>query len=168
MIGVVPMAYHQHVKSAQDEIRISATVYREVYEELFNGREVRRQKEAWRPPTWFFEESEPLSWLITHPEAYWMECVGMTINLLYGNYDFHVVFAVRDPEFWARFGVQLQRSWEARSLTTVSSKASDRLAVLLRRRRWASQALVAMVEGLLRLRAVAPEAVNLPEMERYL
>ena len=59
--GTLPMGYHQHGIDAEAEIRPSFTVFREIYEELFGGKEVEQGKGL--KHDWFFGQCEPLRWL---------------------------------------------------------------------------------------------------------
>ena len=173
MIGTVPIAFHQPLLSdAASEVALSQTVYRELFEELFGGREVRRGLESWRPKDWFFDECEQLGWLRANKESYVIEALGLTMNLLSGNYDFQVLFVVGDPEFHRRFGRTLRGSWETRRLAMVDSLDTEALREWLVKPNWADQSLPACVEGLVRLDELAagrfgcPERIKLPKLER--
>src|SRR5439155_2401904 len=101
------MAYHQHMIDDVAEIRPSAPVYREIYEELFYGLE--------RPPApslkhdWFFDDCESLRWLrerhhqtagAASDPAVRIECTSFGTNLIHGTYNISVLVAVHDEEFW--------------------------------------------------------------------
>jgi hypothetical protein len=164
--GTIPMAFHQPLKDREREVNPSFSIYRELYEELFGGREVTRGSESWNPPDWFFSESEPIKWLKENQSSRALECTGIAVNLFSGNCDFLVLVAVHDETFFERFGPSLHKTWEAKSLHKVSTLDRKSLKELMVRSNWASQALMAMVEGLFRLKAIAPSKVDLPDLQR--
>ena len=100
MFGTIPMAFHHPLKDPEKEVNLSFSIYRELYEELFGGREVTRGSESWNPPDWFFSESEPVRWLKENKAARTLECTCITVNLFSGNCDFQALVAVHDKTFF--------------------------------------------------------------------
>ncbi|MCC6364671.1 MAG: hypothetical protein IT165_14215 [Bryobacterales bacterium] len=139
--GVVPMAYHQGA------VEPSATALREVVEELFGGEE--------NSPAYL--DHPAVRWLLSHRSLVHLEATAFFLNLVHGNYDFAMLLAVLDPEFWRQFGGALVTSWESEAHLLVSSRDHQRLSQLLKAPNWEPQTLGTLVEGLIRLREIAPE-----------
>jgi transcriptional regulator with XRE-family HTH domain len=168
----VPRGYHQPMVVADTERNLSFSVYRELYEELFGGEDAERGVRHYRPD-WFFRKSEPLQWLLTHPEAYTLECTGFGMNLRLGDYTFVILLAVHDEEFYRRYGDFITDNWEASEEVgdkqLISSKHFEKLSGLIQNAtQWDGAALFGFVEGLLRLRQLASQRVNLPEIIRLM
>lgn len=139
--GVVPMAYHQGA------VEPSATALREVVEELFGGEE--------SSPAYL--DHPAIQWLLSHPSQMHLEATAFFLNMVHGNYDFAMLLAVLDPEFWRRFGGTLVTSWESETHLLVSSRDRQQITQLLNAPNWEPQTLGTLVEGLMRLREIAPE-----------
>ncbi len=52
-------------------------------------------------------------WLLKeNPGALRMECTGLGLNLVSGNYEFACLTVVDSEDFWERFGGQVEAGWE--------------------------------------------------------
>ncbi len=166
MLSVIPKAFHQPMVDSYAELNPSFTAYRELYEELFSGEEVEKGVRRLKVD-WFFQECEPLRWFRDHKGAYNFECTSFGINLVSGNYEFGGLLAVRDEDFWRRYGHLLVTNWEVSEAEglLVSSSDPQQLSELIRMPEWAGEGLFSFAEGLRRLKMLEPRRVNLPNME---
>lgn len=168
--SIVPMAYHQPMVDADDEVSLESSVFREVFEELFRGEEAGRDVKRMKSD-WYFEECPALKWLKKNRRDLTVKCTCFDLNLLYGTYDFGILLVVHDPVFWKKFGSQITTNWEiekSKQITTESSSDLRRLASLIAEEPWASQGLVSLVEGLTLLKALEPKRVAQLNFRRHL
>ena len=153
-----PKGFHQpHIdpSSRSKELTISFSVYREFFEELLGGQEV--EKDVTNVKTdWFLEDKivqgEPLHWLLKHRDELTLECTGFGFNLKTGNYEFAILLAVHNPEFWVSYGSVVQPNWEAKeNLTKLYSTEEKKISQLLKTPSWTDEGLFVFREGLIRL-----------------
>ena len=173
LLSVIPKAFHQpsvlpHSQALASEVAPSATIYRELFEEVLGGREVELADRDLQP-MWFVDQSKPLRWLRERPDSYEALCVGLGINLLSGNYEIGTLLVIHDPKFWCAFEQVLRPNWEVANLircsTMPAASASPRrgLSGLIRATdEWTSEGLMVLVEGLAYLQRQFPERVSLP------
>jgi transcriptional regulator with XRE-family HTH domain len=170
-LAVIPKAFHGPTVEPQAEADLSASVHRELEEELLGRDELGYVlPEGLRKVDPFHADllSEPLRWLLDHqdPTAYQLECVGFGVNLLTGNYEFPCLIVVNDEEWWARFGGQVEANWEIRRVRLYSSRDAAGLQDLMLDPRWSSEGLFAFVEGLRRLAELdTASRVTVPELD---
>jgi transcriptional regulator with XRE-family HTH domain len=170
-LAVIPKAFHGPTIEPQAEADLSASVHRELEEELLGRDELGNVfDEGLRKVDPFHSDllSEPLRWLLEHqdPSAYRLECVGFGVNLLTGNYEFPCLIVVNDEEWWARFGGQIEANWEIRRVRLYSSRDAAGLQDLMLDPRWSSEGLFAFVEGLRRLAELdTASRVTVPELD---
>jgi hypothetical protein len=117
-LAVVPKAFHGPTVEPTDEARLSASLERELEEELLGRQDLEQLAEGTgRRADPFHPEhvSEPMRWLLErrHTDAYRVECVGFGINMLTGNYEFPCLIVIDDEEWWARYSGQVEANWEA-------------------------------------------------------
>ena len=170
-LAVIPKAFHGPTVEPQAEAELSASVHRELEEELLGRDELGnvlpeglRKVDPFHTPLL----SEPLRWLLDHqdPSAYQLECVGFGVNLLTGNYEFPCLIVINDEEWWARFGGQIEANWEIRQVRLYSSSDAAGLQDLLLDPRWSNEGLFAFVEGLRRLAELdTASRVTVPEID---
>ena len=163
MLSVIPKAFHQPLSDMPGDVALSATIERELEEELFGRPDVEQlgagggRRVAPLHPE---RASGPMRWLHDHPDAWRMECTSFGINMVSGNYEFACLVAVHDPEWWQRFGHLLEANWEADRMHSVSSLDADALTQLVDDPRWSNEGLFAFVEGLRRLAEIDPNGVS--------
>ncbi|USX54132.1 transcriptional regulator [Lentzea sp. HUAS12] len=122
-LAVIPKGFHQPLTDPRADVRIDATIRRELEEELFGRSDVDgtagvpRAASPMHPGRW----SEPMRWLENEPGRMRMECTGFGLNLVSGNYEFATLVVIEDEEFWPQFGGRLEANWEASGLTLYSS-----------------------------------------------
>lgn len=169
VFSLLPSGTHQPelVANAQDEAPIAATVYRETLEELFGGKEIevsdghqaaRRYRFA-DQLRWFQEPSNRSKFVL--------ELVSFGLNLFDGTFEFGVLLAVKDERYWKHYEKTIKISDEFADEDTppFSTKKRDALADIICDPRCADTSLIALVEGLRRLKQIEPTRVNLPDIE---
>jgi transcriptional regulator with XRE-family HTH domain len=173
LLSVIPRAFHQpsvlpHSMALASEVPPSATLYRELFEEVLGGREVEVDDRDLEP-MWFVDESKPLRWLRERPDSYRALCVGLGINLFSGNYEIGTLLVIHDPKFWRAFEQAFRPNWEVANLIRCSTLpapgASPRrgLSGLIQAADvWTSEGLMVLLEGLAYLKRHFPERVCLP------
>lgn len=166
-LAVIPKGFHQPLTDFRADAQIGATLRREMEEELF-GREdidntVSDQRKA--DPMHPSRMSEPMRWLMEEPERLRMECTGLGLNLVSGNFEFAGLIVVEDEEFWNRYGGVIEANWESSNLRQYSSVDGDLLAELVQDVAWTNEGLFALFQGLRRLHKIGGERVNLPDIE---
>jgi transcriptional regulator with XRE-family HTH domain len=168
LMSLIPRAMHQPMVEAAAELSLSSTTKRELYEELFGGTETERGVHQLMHD-WYIRECVPLLWLHDHPESYVVECVSFGLPLTWGNYEFGILVAVFDEEFWARYGHKLALSWESKTSVVdrinVFSKDSQKVSELIKTGEWDEGSLYPFIEGLKRLSVLEPTRVRLPDIE---
>lgn len=162
MLSVIPKAFHQPVHDLLGDAALSATIERELEEELFGrtdldqlAAETHRRIAPLHPEA----ASVPMRWLHNHRGAWRMECTGFGINLVSGNYEFACLVVVHDPEWWQRFGHLLEANWEAERVHSLASTDGDGIVHLVADPRWSNEGLFAFTEGLRRLAEIDPTKV---------
>lgn len=167
-LAVIPKAFHQPIIDPSAEVPVSATVERELEEELLG----RLDLEPIGPaagrrvaPHHNLALSEPAWWLRANPDGWALECTAFGINLVTGNYELSCLLVIDDERWWNNYGHRVEANWEAKRLQTCSSADTDGLAVLLSDPRWSNEGLFAFLEGLRRLAARSPERSRVPPIE---
>lgn len=166
-LAVIPKGFHQPLSDPRADVRIGATLLRELEEELFGRGEVdttagtARALAPMHPGRW----STPMRWLEDAPGRMRMECTGFGLNLVSGNYEFATLVVIEDEEFWPRFGGQLEANWEASGLTLYSSLDGELITDLVQQEAWSNEGLFALLQGLRRLREIGGSRVSLPSFE---
>lgn len=155
--GVVPMGVHQtSMIAGHDPLFVSTTALRELYEEVFGGEEVPsgslEMSAIWQHPA--------MEWLARRFRKVHFEMTSLAVSMIHGNYDFTLLLAIPDTEFWTKFGSSVQAGWESSSHLLLSSKNGKAFPDLLANRNWEPQAVVALVEGMKRLHQIDPSRVD--------
>jgi len=166
-LAVIPKGFHQPITDYRADAHLAATLRREMEEELF-GRDdidstVGQQLRA--DPMHPSRLSEPMRWLMDHPDRLRMECTGFGLNLVSGNFEFPGLIVIDDEDFFTRFGGQIEANWEATSLRQYSSRDRDLLSELAADETWSNEGLFALLQGLRRLAEVGGDRVNAPTIE---
>ncbi|MBB5959632.1 hypothetical protein FHS29_006253 [Saccharothrix tamanrassetensis] len=166
-LAVIPKGFHQRLNDVRGDVAVSATLLREMEEELFGRAEVdtttgeSRAASPMHPGRW----SAPMRWLAEEPGRMRMECTGFGFNLVSGNYEFASLVVIEDEEFWPRFGGQVEANWEAAGLQLYSSLDGELVDDLVARESWSNEGLFALLQGLRRLREIGGTRVDLPAVE---
>lgn len=167
--AVIPKAFHQPTVSPLEESRLEATLFREIFEELYGGNEAERGHDN-ISHDWFWPKKAGVNYFREHHGAYTTEVTSFGINAASGNYEFGMLLVVPDQWYWRTFGSELQKNWETSRIALIPSDNKEQLETLLTEDIWASEGLVHFVEGLLRLKSVAGRRmkVELPKIVRQL
>lgn len=155
-LAVVPKAFHGPTVEPAGDASLSASLERELEEELLGREDLEhlsenshRQADPFHPD----RLSEPMRWLLdrARTDAYRVECLGFGINMVTGNYEFPCLIVIDDEEWWARYGGQVQANWEIARIHCCSSRDTAGLQALTTDPRWSNEGLFAFLEGLRRL-----------------
>jgi len=155
-IAVVPKSFHAPTVEAGEEVPLSASLERELEEELL-GREdlecLLDGSSRRADPFHTDHLSEPMRWLVDRrcTDAYRVECLGFGINMVTGNYEFPCLIMIDDEEWWARYGGQVEANWEMERIRRYSSRDTVGLQTLIADPQWSNEGLFAFLEGLRRL-----------------
>jgi len=168
-LAVIPKAFHQPLVDFSDDARLSATLERELEEELLGRAELelaggeRRHADPMHPSL----QSAPMRWLTERDniDASRMECTGFGINLLTGNYEFASLIVIDDEEWWSQFGGHVQTNWEAGGIRQYSTLDREGLSALVQNVSWSNEGLFAFVQGLRRLAEIGGTRVDLPKID---
>jgi hypothetical protein len=117
-LAVIPKGFHQPMTDVRADAQLSATLRREMEEELFGRTDIDNTVSTDRraDPMHPSRLSEPMRWLDAHPDSFRMECTGFGINLVSGNYEFPALVVIDDEEFWSRYGGTIEANWETAGL----------------------------------------------------
>jgi hypothetical protein len=165
-LAVIPKAFHQPLSDFSDDARISATLQRELEEELFGRVDVDSTRGGSRQadPLHLSRLSAPMRWLIENsdPGRWRMECTGFGLNLVSGNFEFACLVLIEDKEWWRQFGGHIEANWETDRLRCYSSRDRDVIEDLVHDASWTNEGLFAFLQGLRRLEEIDPDRVDLP------
>lgn len=166
-LAVIPKAFHQPITDLHD-CQLSASIERELEDELLGRRDLEQlSPDAGRlaEPRHPLTISEPMRWLLDHPDAYQVHCTGFGVNALTGTYEFPCLIVVDDNHWWSAYGDRVEANWETTRLRCYSSRDADGIATLIADPKWSNEGLFAFLQGLRRLSEVTPGKVSLPVIE---
>lgn len=167
ILSLLPSGMHQPTTraNAEEESSVAATAFREMFEELFGGKEAEGEDRHLKP-LWFMRQPQ-LAWFLDPCRKFTLEIVSFGLNLVDGTYEFGVLLAVRDSRYWDGFGDDMEPNEEFDDAETrpFSTMDTERLSSLLTNPRCADVSLIALVEGLKRLHQLEPRRVKLPHIK---
>ncbi len=165
-LAVIPKGFHKPFADYRCDAQVGATLRREMEKELFGRSDVDSTVSPGisAAPMHLSRLSEPMRWLATVPCALRMECTGLGLNLVSGNYEFASLVVIDDDEFWDRYGGHIEANWESAGLRLYSSLDRELLAELTADERWSNEGLFALLLGLRRLGELGGRRVNLPNI----
>jgi hypothetical protein len=168
-LAVIPKAFHEPLNDFSDDAQLSATLEREMEEELFGRVEVdsTQGNRQVADPLHLTRLSAPMRWLMDHAdEGSWrMECTAFGYNLVSGNFEFACLIVIDDETWWTQFGGHVTANWESSGLRRYSSLDEAALSHLVHDDAWSNEGLFAFLEGLQRLKAIGGARVSLPPIE---
>lgn len=165
-LSVIPAGIHQAMTTPEEEVNLSRTIMRELFEEVFGGEEIDGGTTRLRSD-WYEKASKPMRWLYKHAGAWSLILTGAGMSLLTGSLTFSALLVVRDQYFWERFSPQMRTNWESScGQSPLVSTGDAGLADLLRRPDLTDYSLQALTEGLLVLRELDPDRVRIPALDR--
>ncbi len=167
-LAVIPKAFHGPLADYAEDAQISATIEREMEEELFGRADVDtthadpRHADPMHPS----RLSPPMRWLTDHPDSWRLECTGLGLNLVSGNYEFASLIVIDDEDWWDQFGGSIEANWESDTLRRYSTLDRDLIESLVLDPAWSNEGLFALAQGLRRLAQLGGDRVDLPTIER--
>jgi transcriptional regulator with XRE-family HTH domain len=170
-LAVVPKAFHGPTTESTEEAHLSASLERELEEELLGRQDLEHLSESGvlqADPFHPDHLSQPMRWLCErqHSDAWRMECVGFGTNMVTGNYEFPCLIVIDDEEWWERYSGQIEANWELARIRRYSSRDTASLQALAADPKWSNEGLFAFLEGLRRLAELdTVSRVRLPEIE---
>jgi hypothetical protein len=152
-LAVIPKAFHQPLIDFSDDAQLSATLEREMEEELFGRADLDGAGAGHRQadPLHLTRLSPPMRALMDHTDAWHVECTGFGLNLVSGNYEFACLIVVEDEDWWGEYGGSIEANWEAEGLQRFSTLDREAVARLVQNESWSNEALFALLQGLRRL-----------------
>jgi hypothetical protein len=167
-LAVVPKGFHQPMTDYRADAKISATLLREMEEELFGREEIDNTVNGQQAadPMHPSRLSEPMRWLLTeNPGALRVECTGFGLNLVSGNYEFACLIVVDSDDFWSRYGGKIEANWESSALRQYSSTDQESLTALVTEDTWSNEGLFALTQELRRLKQIGGDRAQVPDIE---
>jgi hypothetical protein len=166
-LAVIPKGFHQPMTDYRTDARLSATLLREMEEELFGREDTDNTliKPYPADPMHPMRLSEPMRWLMQSPGRLRMECTGFGLSLVSGNFEFAAVLVIDAEDFWSHYGGQVEANWESMALRQYSSLDSESLGELVHDPAWSNEGLFALMQGLRRLKQIGGNRVNVPAIE---
>lgn len=163
-ISVIPRGFHQPLTDFRADAPIGSTLRRELEEELFHRVDVDNTISDGRvaDPMHPNRLSEPMRWLMQAPDRVRFESTGFGFNLLNGNFEYACLTVIDDPEFWVRYGDQIEANWESVTLRQYSSLDERGIHRLIHDEAWCNEGLFALLQGLRRLSRGGAGRVALP------
>ena len=168
VFALIPSGMHQPTVHyvAAEEVSVGATVFHELDEELFGGREADEDAVGIAPLE--FMSKPHLDWFRSNRDQYTLEVVSFGLNLVDGTFEFGVLLVVNDEKYWEEFADDRDINHEFDDTVTTPFYTSEtaRLAAMMSDQTSADTSLIALVEGLLRLQQLEPDRVKLPRILR--
>ncbi|HRZ83438.1 MAG TPA: hypothetical protein P5069_13355 [Candidatus Hydrogenedentes bacterium] len=171
-LALVPKGFHQPTSGDYLEgFHLRYSVFREMGEELYGVEELEDVDNhlscdhvinCHEGVAWFFGDDKRLDRGRSTAEIL---CVG--VNAINGNYDFGVLIVIQQPEYYQKFYPEMRKNWESKDMRSIRLWNRSELEGLLGSAdEFASENFFHLCEGLLRLRALLGEAVQMPEIHR--
>ncbi|WP_345570610.1 hypothetical protein [Streptomyces plumbiresistens] len=168
-LAVIPKAFHGPMADYGEDAHFSATLEREMEEELFGRTDVDStvSDQLHADPMHPSLLSDPMRWLMDRQDsgAWRMESTAVGINLVSGNYEFANLIVIDDEEWWVKYGGQVRANWESSGLHRYSSLDTARLESLALDPRWSNEGLFAFTQGCRRLAQIGGQRVRIPSIE---
>jgi hypothetical protein len=168
-LAVIPKAFHGPMADYGEDARFSATLEREMEEELFGRTDVDSTigDQLHADPMHPSLLSDPMRWLMDRQgsDAWRMESTAVGINLVSGNYEFANLIVIDDEEWWVKYGGQVRANWESSGLHRYSSLDTARLEALALDPRWSNEGFFAFTQGCRRLATIGGQRVRMPSIE---
>ena len=164
---VIPAGFHQPIVEADIDKQTNPywTALRELYEELFGGREVERKYKKLNFDS-FLDRCEAVKWLHTNPESWRIEILGLIVNIVNGTVSISTLIVIHDTEFWSKFKDMMQVNWENRAISVISSMDRESMKNELLSNDWCEGGQAIFALGLMRLAELHPENGDYPEITR--
>ncbi|HEX8804491.1 MAG TPA: hypothetical protein VF743_09865 [Acidimicrobiales bacterium] len=108
-----------------------------------------------------------MAWLLDKgADAFRVECTGLGVNLVTGNYEVACLLVIEDEAWWERYGHLVEVNWEAERVHRLSTLDTAGTNALVADPRWGNESLFALLQGLRRLAEVGdPRRIALPPVD---
>ncbi len=157
-------AWHQPMLgNHQGEVKLYWTVLRELFEEAFGGEEVQGESRRLRHD-WYLEKCPGVAYIHRNPDAVTLELLGFGVNALLGTYDCAILLAIHDPTYWDTYSSVMMSSWEAKGITSLSTRDPSPLLKDVFASGWFDQGMFSLSQGLLRLQQLNPQRAPIPSL----
>src|SRR6266853_438067 len=115
---IIPTGFHQPLTSihAAAQISIRESVFRELWEELFNGRKV-ISHDGHTEPDWYYQYP-PLAWFKHNKDDFLHEWICFGLDLIDGSYQFGIFLIVNDARYWEKYRRRIATNYEFRHTGT--------------------------------------------------
>jgi len=163
-LTVIPRAYHEAGIAPELEYNLESSVYREIYEEIFGGKD---RAIPHISHEFYLGICEPVRELKEgRGKNHILKPTGMVWDLYHGNYQVCYCLYVTDATWWTRYHRQMVMNWESevkleeawtgkRVMKPVMTRSS-KVQGFVERRDWVADAYFAFIEGLRWLAEVDP------------
>ncbi|MEP7246002.1 MAG: RelA/SpoT domain-containing protein [Gammaproteobacteria bacterium] len=169
-MSIVPKAAHGPVVGNYDEeVKIYRTIIREIYEEIFGGDDAERVPGE-TAADWYVDRCPAVKELVDGTAGCQVNVTSIGIDTKQGNYLVTALIAVDSPDYWVKHEAAMTHMWEhkSRKPTIISSKDTSALVRAITDYEWSHDALVGYCEGLLELKRLFPDAVDIGDLAREL
>lgn len=165
-LALIPKGFHQPMTDYRADVRARVTLLRELEEELFGRNDLDNTEGDQRcaDPMHPSRLSEPMRWLLGESGRLRMECTGVGVNTVNGNFELAGLVVIDDEEFWNRYGGLVEANWESSTLRRYSTRDPESLGELVTDDTWTVEGPFALAQGLRRLSALDPARVDLPRI----
>ena len=147
-LTLVPRAYHESLITPDQEYVLKTTVYREFYEELFEGdKDVGHHME----PDFYMAENSGIRELVEGDGTnHILKPIGLVWDLYRGNFIVAYCLFIQDQNWWSRYGRAMKLNWEYSETEKISAARASRSEILrlINRKDWAHDSYFAFIEGL--------------------
>ncbi|WAL64510.1 helix-turn-helix transcriptional regulator [Amycolatopsis cynarae] len=149
-LSVVPKGFHQPLNDYHSDTSILSSLLRELEEELFGRDDLDTTIKLSRTalPMHPSRMSAPMKWLTSKEDRLRTTCSGLGLNLVNGNYEISCAITVSEPEFWPRFGGNLEANWETKGLRIITNTDVKFLHSLASASNWCNEGIFGLMRGL--------------------
>jgi hypothetical protein len=153
-------AWHQpNVRDYKNEVNLYWTVLRELFEEVYQGKEIIKETSHLRHD-WYLKECPGVAYIHEQPENVTFEFLGIGINALLGTYDCAILLAIHDTSYWDAYSHLIRPNWEAKRGFFLSTKDVMPSLNNIFNSGWYDQGMFGLSQGLLRLRELDEKRVK--------
>lgn len=150
---VIPRAFHQPLFKKAEEHQPKNTIFREIYEEIFDGPETNELNLA-KAPFFINKAIQSVSDTAT------IDFLGMTWDLELGNYHLSYLVFVNNSSWYSSYGNYMKLNWEYKPNDSIDGleypiidiQNQSRVLSLLEDKKWSHQSLFTFIEGIRVLR----------------
>lgn len=136
-VSLIPSGFHQPLtqQHASDEVSITKSVLREIWEEVFNGDDVVSHGGHAKADSYF--KHQQIGWFKDNPNEFIFKLVCFGLDLIDGSYQFGVLLAVNNPDYWQSYGDDIYTNYEFKrrgNVRMIPVRDADEIAEVLQNR----------------------------------